>query len=47
MQAMWGIIGKIEMFDRLARSVGGGHPSWVPGLFVRRSGYYGYHDVRV
>jgi hypothetical protein len=47
MQAMWGIIGKIKMFDRFAKSVGGGHPSRVPGLFVRRSGYYGYRDVRV
>jgi hypothetical protein len=47
MQAMWGIIGKIEMFDRHVKSVGGGHPSRVPDLFVRRSGYYGYRDVRV
>jgi hypothetical protein len=47
MQAMWGIIGKIKMFDRLAKSGGGGSPSRAPGLFVRRSGYYGYRDVRV
>jgi hypothetical protein len=47
MQAMWGIIGKIKMIDRLAKSVGGGHLSRVPGLFVRRSGHYGYRDVRV
>jgi hypothetical protein len=44
---MWGIIGKIKMFDRFAKSVGGGPPSRVPGLFARRSDYYGYRDVRV
>jgi hypothetical protein len=47
MQAMWGIIGKIKMFDGLAKSVGGGHPSRVPGLYMRRSGYHRYRDVRV
>jgi hypothetical protein len=26
MQAMWGIIGKIKMFDRLAKSAVGGAP---------------------
>jgi hypothetical protein len=47
LQAMWGIIGKIKMFDRLAKSVGGGPHFRLPGLFVRRSDHYGYRDVRV
>ncbi len=44
---MWGIIGKIKMFERLAKSAVGGLPGRVSGLFVRRSGENGYRDVRV
>ena len=44
---MWGIIEKIKMFGRLAKSVGGVHHPRVPGLFVRRSGHYRYRDMRV
>jgi hypothetical protein len=44
---MWGIIEKIKMFGRLTKSVIGGCPGRVSGLFEWRSGYYGYRHMRV
>ena len=47
MPGMWGIIRKIKMFDRLAKSAVGGFPGRVAGLFEWRSDEHGYRDVRV
>ena len=47
MLTLWGIIGKIKMFDRPAKRAVGGFPGRVAGLFARRSGEHGYRDVRV
>jgi hypothetical protein len=44
---MWGIIEKIKMFGRRAKSVMGGCSGRVSGLFERRSGYYEYRHMRV
>jgi hypothetical protein len=45
MPAMWGIIGKIKMFNCLAKSVVRRWAGVAP--LARRSGFYGYRHVRV
>ena len=47
MPAMWGIIGKIKMFNSLAKTVVPRRAGQMSRLLARLSGLYGYRHVRV